>query len=152
MPTIGCKTPIAEVLMVAACADVEVMEVPTVGCKTPIAVVLNGADCADDDGMDVPTVGYMTPIADAVLADALPRLSKEPILSFSIIESRMVAVSSLAARDWADSQASRPSRSFSCLAAFSNSASYPSMIALFSLLAASCSMATNDLSDSSSDL
>ena len=43
---------------------------PTVGCKTPIAEVLSGADCADADGMDVPTVGYMTPIAEVVLADA----------------------------------------------------------------------------------
>ena len=92
VPTVGCKTPIADVLCGAACADVEVMEVPTVGCKTPIAVVLNVADCADDDGMDVPTVGYMTPIADAVLADTLSRMSKELVLSLSIIESRMVAV------------------------------------------------------------
>ena len=92
MPTEACVALPADVLSGAACADIEVIDVPTVGCKTPIAVVLIGAACADDDGMDVPTVGYKTPIADAVLADALPRLSKEPILSFSIIESRMVAV------------------------------------------------------------
>ena len=129
--------------MGAACADDDGMGVPTVGYTAPIAEVLMGAACADDDGEGG---------GQSAATDELPRLSKEPILSFSIIESRMVAVSSLAARDWADSQASRPSRSFSCLAALSSSASYPSMIALFSLLAASCSMATNDLSDSSSVL
>ena len=58
VPTVGCKTPIADVLSGAACADVEVKDVPTVGCKTPIAEVLSGADCADADGMDVPTVAY----------------------------------------------------------------------------------------------
>ena len=83
---------------------------------------LSGAVCADIGGMAVPTLGYTTPTADAVLADELPWIS-EVAFSFSIIVSRSLAVSNLAARLCSDSKASRPSRSFNCLAAECNSAS-----------------------------
>ena len=39
----------------AASADEEVIDVPTVGYTTPIAEVLMGAACADVEVMEVPT-------------------------------------------------------------------------------------------------
>ena len=80
------------------------------------------AVCADIGGMEVPTVGYTTPTADAVLADELLWIS-EVAFSFSMIVSRRLVVSNLAARLCSDSNARRPSRSFNCLAAECNSAS-----------------------------